>query len=713
MRDMANEYTQNGRPLRVDTELGDDVLLLNGLNGLEAVSVPFNFQLDVLSVQPDIDPHAILRTAVVISLRLPDGSDRVIHGIVSRFAQLGMSDDLVYYRAEVVPWLWFLSLSRESRIYQEMTVPDILEQVFKRAGYADFEFRLTRTPPERPYCVQYRETHLDFISRLLEEEGLFYFFEHSGDRHVLVVADDNGSSNAIEGGEALRFAPDGRAEGAVVSQLEREHRVHSGRIDLRDYDALKPAVRLHATLGEDNEELYDYPGQYQTRDHGDRVARLLLEAEEADRQVVRGDSDSAGLAPAHHFTLREHYRKDANGKYFITQVQHHAHAGEYRAWEQKAPLTYQNEFLAIPHDTPYRPPRRTPRPVIQGTQTAVVVGPKGEEIYVDRHGRVKVQFHWDREGQRDENSSCWIRVATPWAGKGRGAVFLPRIGDEVVVGFEEGEPDRPLIVGSVYNGDNPTPWELPENQTQSGVRSRSSKEGGTENFNEIRLEDKKGQEQIYVHAERNLRVNVEANESRAIGGQVDTVVTGSRRVWVRAEKAVKYKEDGPGGYEYTGDMLRVDGERTVDVKGHMNHVFRTGHSQLVLDGVHNIVVEKGNQHIELHEGSQFIELTDGDQQTTLESGDQVVKLVAGSQEIVLVSGDRSVAAQAGSITETAMKGIELKVGASSIKIDQTGITISGPVVKLEGRIQAQVDGSVTEIGGKALLRAQGGVMMLG
>jgi type VI secretion system secreted protein VgrG len=713
MRDMANEYTQDGRPLRVDTELGDDVLLLNGLNGLEAISMPFSFQLDVLSVFPDIDPLAVLRTAVAISLRLPDGNDRVIHGIVSRFAQLGMRDDLVYYRAEVVPWLWFLSLSRESRIYQEMTVPDILEQVFKRAGYADFEFRLTRTPPERPYCVQYRETHLDFISRLLEEEGLFYFFEHSGDRHVLVVADYNGSGVAIEGGEQLRFAPDGRAEGGSVSQLEREHRVHSGRVELRDYDALKPAVRLHATLGEDDEELYDYPGQYQTRDHGDRIARLLLEAEEADRQVVRGESDSAGLAPARHFTLRDHYRKDANGKYFITQVQHHAHAGEYRAWDRKAALTYHNEFLAIPHATPYRPPRRTPRPVIQGTQTAVIVGPKGEEIYVDRHGRVKVQFHWDREGQRDENSSCWIRVATPWAGKGRGVVFLPRIGDEVVVGFEEGEPDRPLIVGSVYNGDNPTPWELPENQTQSGVRSRSSKEGGTENFNEIRLQDKEGQEQIYIHAERNLRVNVEANERRTIGGHSASDVHGARRTFVRGELPVSGDGDddsddsgGAGGSGTSwvdfgsswatntsaGEYLEVDEDYFVYVgKSEVHQVENYG---LIVRGDKQLtVVETGDQDLQIHRG------------------DQKVELGAGNQEITLLRGDRTV--KAGKITETAMKGIELKVGASSIKIDHSGITISGPVVKLEGRIQAAVDGSMTDLTGKALLRAQGGVMILG
>ena len=346
------EYTQTERPLRVHTKLGGDVLLLAGFNGQEAVSHPYTFQLDLLSERSDIEPTEILRTEVLVEVDVNAVHTRYIHGIVSRFAQLGMDDDLAFYRAEVVPWLWFLNLSRESRIYQELTVPDILEQVFKRLGYSDFELRLTRTYPQRLFCVQYRETHFAFVSRLMEAEGMFYFFEHTDEKHLLVITDDSSNSAPVVGPEAIRFSAEGHADEYVVREFEREHRVHAGRMTLWEYDYLKPTTDLAAWQGSESEEVYDYPGGYREHDDGDRLARLLLEAEETQRQLVRGSGNASGLVPGCHFRLEDHFLRSVNGKYLITQVQHTAHGGSYRAWDGDAQLQYHNTFLAIPHDTP-------------------------------------------------------------------------------------------------------------------------------------------------------------------------------------------------------------------------------------------------------------------------------------------------------------------------------------------------------------------------
>src|SRR5437016_1347228 len=545
-------YTQSKRSMKVDTALGADVLLLDGFAGDEGVSTPFFYTLDLLSEDASIDAKKLLRSAVVVTLELADGGPRIIHGLVRRFVQLGRSEDkLTTYRAEVVPWLWFLSLSSECKIFQNLSVLDIIEKVFKAQGYNDFQIKCTKSYPKREYCVQYRETHLNFVSRLMEEEGIFYFFEHSKDKHVLTLADANSAVKPCPGQATARMAVQSGAwqEVDVVTAFEREHAVQSDKVTLRDYDYLQPSLQLeNSVAGDGKSEVYDYPGNFLKPDEGDRYARLRLEEHEAWRQVVRGASTCRAFQSGWRFDLKEHYRSDANQTYMLVHVQHAGHSGGYHAGEADGPQ-YHNSFVAIPHSVPFRPPRTSHKPLVWGSQSAVVVGKSGEEIWVDKHGRVKVQFHWDRNGKKDESSSCWVRVSSAWSGKNWGVVHIPRIGQEVIVDFLEGDPDRPIITGRVYNADQTPPYALPGDQTQSGVKSRSSKGGGTDNFNEIRFEDKKGSEQIVIHAAKDEQIDGENTDSV-------TIKTGDASITMKNNGDIQIK----------GNNITIQGSGKIAIK---------------------------------------------------------------------------------------------------------------------------------------------------
>jgi type VI secretion system secreted protein VgrG len=491
------EYSQADRKFRVDTPLGTDVLLLERFEGEEAISQPFRFTLDLVSEDPAIDAAALLRKPASVSMELPDGGTRTIHGRVRRFEQLGREagEGLVSYRAEVVPWLWFLSLASDCRIFQNKSVPDILEQVFKDFGFSDFRANLTGSYEPREYCVQYRETYLDFVSRLMEEEGIFYFFEHAEDKHTLVLADAPSAVKPCPAQAKARFVPQAGPEmhEDVVLGVAVEHSARTGKVTLRDFNYLTPDTSLSSEVkGEAKEEHYDYPGGYATRAQGDRYARIALAAREAEGEQLHGTGTCRAFQAGFRFGLVEHYRADLNAQWQLMRVAHVGTSGGFGTGRGADDADYSNSFTCIPHGVPFHPRATTPRPVVAGTQTAVVVGPAGEEIFPDKYSRVKVQFHWDREGKKDQDSSCWVRVSTAWAGKGFGFLQIPRIGDEVVVAFEEGDPDRPIIVGRVYNAAAMPAWALPANQTQSGVRTRSSKGGAASNCNELRFEDKKG-----------------------------------------------------------------------------------------------------------------------------------------------------------------------------------------------------------------------------
>jgi type VI secretion system secreted protein VgrG len=588
---MAN-YVQTNRPLKVATTLGGDKFLLASVRGREAVSTPYEFRLELRSEDGAVDGKALLRTPVAVSIETDEDTPRYIHGVIRRFMQHGRRDDLFGYQVDVVPWFWLLSLSRDCRIFQNLNALEIVQQVFKDLGFKPTEhFRLacTKTPPKRDYCVQYRETHMDFVSRLLEEEGIFYFFEHTADKHVMVLADGNNAVPVCPGAPKARMGQEELAVKLdVVSSLSREHIAHTGKVTLKDYDYLQPALTLEGSISGDSvEEVYDYPGGFTTIDGGDRFARLQLEAEEAIQQTVRGESSCRGFQAGTTFDLENHFRSDVDGTYMLLEVELESQAENFLGWEQGSPFKYHNRFLAIPGQTPFRPRRRTPRPLVAGTQTALVVGPPGEEVWVDKHGRVKVQFYWDRVGNKDDKSSCWVRVSTMWAGKAWGSVSIPRIGNEVVVDFLEGDPDRPLIVGSVYNADQTPPFTLPGAGIQMGMKTRSSKGGG--GMNEISMTDTKSKELINIHAQYDMTTTVEHDMKDVVHHDRTITVDGTHTETI--SKDTKVSVTGGTLTETVSGDITIKSGAAIKVTAASSIKLVTGASSIEMDAGGTITIK--------------------------------------------------------------------------------------------------------------------------
>ena len=476
------------RRITIETPLGDDALLLRGFTGQEGLSQLFHFHLDLISENPAIPFDRMLRQRVTLRMALADGGYRYIHGVVSRFAQSGRDTRVTHYEAEVVPWLWFLTLRQDCRIFQDQCVPDIVTTLFEELGFYDYRNALEGDFPRQDYCVQYQETDFHFISRLMEQHGVFYFFEHQRDKHTLVLANAPSVHKPCPGQPRVRYAQ-------VVGELKHEDMITAWRMEqalrpgayaMTDYNFESPGANLTVQAqnngsggGHRTYERFFYPGGYRERTQGERLVQLCMEEENTSHQLVHGESTCRAFAPGYKFDLVEHYREDINTAYVLTEVHHHASLlesyGSETAWGAG---TYSNSFTCLPLRVPYRPPHQTPLPRVQGPQTAFVVGPEGEELYVDKYGRVKVQFLWDRQGQWNERSSCWLRVAQSWAGTNWGAMFLPRVGQEVIVDFLDGDPDRPIITGRVYNARAMPPFDLPRHQEWSGFMSNRLGGGG-------------------------------------------------------------------------------------------------------------------------------------------------------------------------------------------------------------------------------------------
>ncbi len=601
------EYTQQNRPLRVQTTLGEDAVLITGLSGSEGISQLFHFSLDLVApLDKPVEFDDVLSGPAVVELDLPKGT-RYFNGFISRFSQGRRDDDFIYYRAELVPHFWFWTRNLQSRIFQHMTVPDILKEVFKGLKV---DFQIQGQFEKRDYCVQYRESDFAFASRLMEEEGIFYFFKHAKDEHVLVVSNHPQSHTDLPFAHKLIYdeVGGGTREEQRIYEWSCIQEVRAGKVTLWDHCFELPHKHLEAekTIVESVQagkathslklhagqlELYDYPGGYAQRfdgvdpgggdqagelqkifDDNKRTAGIRMQEEAATALQIRGSSNCAQMDPGFKFTLERHF--DADGDYVLTQVSHTARLGaDYRSAASEF-LDYTNSFQCIPAAVPFRPSRNTPRPTVKGSQTAVVVGPAGEEIFTDKYGRVKVQFHWDREGKNNADSSCWIRVATIWAGRNWGMIHIPRIGQEVIVDFLEGDPDQPIVVGSVFNADQMPPWGLPDNKTQSGIQTRSSPGGSGANCNQIRFEDKAGGEQIHIHAEKNQDIEVENDETHSVGHDRTKTIDHDETVHVKHDRTetVDNNEKITVGANRTeqvaiNESIAVGGDRTRSVSG--------------------------------------------------------------------------------------------------------------------------------------------------
>lgn len=652
--------TQNQRIAKVSTSMGDGVFALYRMAGNESVSRLFEYDLELLSENGSVDLQALLGTTVTVELMLEDGSGRPFHGIVTRVSQLGMINDLYAYRFLIRPRLWLLTRAANCRVLSPTagggaaeaapsTVPDIIKAVLDEHGCTDYVMEFQETYQPRDFCVQYRETDFSFISRLMEDEGIYYYFRHTTSSHTLVLCDNMSSHPAFAGGTVKFYPP------ANQAARDEEHlhewilgrQIQAGAYALNDYNFETPGADLKArsTLAGDHsagdKEIYDYPGSYTAVADGERFARLEMERMRAEHEQITAQGNVRRLAVGQKFQLSGLPRSDQAREYLVLSSRFVIQSNEFGAGGQGGEV-FQSAYTLLPSQYVYRAPRLLSAPVIHGLQTAVVVGGQDDEIHTDQYGRVKIQFHWDRLGQKNENSSCWVRVAHIWAGKNWGGVFLPRVGQEVIVDFLDGNPDRPIVVGRVYNQDNMPPYALDANKTQSGIKTRSTPDGTAENFNEIRFEDKKNEEELYIHAEKDFKRVVENNDTQKIG----------------------FDKKDPG-------------DQTIDIYNH-----RT------------VTLDQGNDKL------------------TIKTGNRTVNLEQGNDELTLSSGNLTVKLDAGSISEEAAQSIELKVGSSSVKIDQSGVTIKGMTVKIQADTQAELKGLQTTVSGDGMLTVRGGLVQI-
>jgi type VI secretion system secreted protein VgrG len=694
---MAN-YTQDGRFMAINTALGKDVLLLDIFAGKEAISEPFHFKLGMFAT----DPTKVAFDKLLgqnVTVKFQQDPPRYFNGIISRLSQgqraKGLDDGtmLLRFEAELVPQLWLLKKNVQSRIFQQKSVPDILKVVLQGI---DTKFQIDGTFEPRDYCVQYRESDFDFASRLMEEEGIYYFFKHADGSHQMIVANTPQNHLAVDGPAEIKYEEihGGAREDERINVWVKTQEIRTAKQTLRDHCFELPTDNLEAAepiletvqagtishkikMGVNGTlENYEFPGRYAQRFDGidpggnpqasnlqkiyqdnKRTAKIRTQEEAAPGLVIEGESDCRVLTSGFKFTLSDHF--DANGAYVLTAIEHKADIAGAYSQAAKADTVYINKFHCIPLALPFRPTRRTHKARVDGTQTAVVVGPSGEEIFTDKYGRVKVQFFWDRQGQNDANSSCWVRVGTLWAGKQWGVIHIPRIGQEVIVAFEEGDPDQPIIVGSVYNADMMPPYELPANKTQSGMKSRSTLKGDAKTFNELRFEDKKGSEEVYFHAEKDFNRVVENNDTLKVGSD---------------------KAD--------------DGSQTVEVYKDRTESVKTGDEK--------VTIEKGKR-------THSVKMDDS---LTVESGNQVINVKTGNRDVKVDAGNDSKKVGAGKSSTEAAQSIELTVGGNSITINQQGITIKGMMVSIEGQATLDAKSPMTTVKGDGMLTLKGGITMI-
>lgn len=538
-------------PITVSSPLGDDLFLLRGMTGTERLGQPFRYELDLFSKDTAIDHQDLLGQSMTVKLALKGEGTRYFNGLVSRFEQIGYggagyAGGYARYQAILAPAMEFLKRTADCRIFQEMTAPDVIKAIFRKHDFVKFDESLFGAYRKRIYCVQYRETDADFVHRLMEEEGIYYYFHHEEGYHTLVLADSPSSHDPIAGYEEIDYygkTGQEESERECISEWRVAQEVQSGKYAHTDFDFEKPKKALLTDKSIPRQhmlaslEYYDYPGRYVESDHGKTYARVRIEELHSRYESIHGEGNARGLCVGGLFTLKKIPRQDQNREYLITAAQHQLHTEMPFEEALEAASThplYRCRLEALFSETPFRTPRITPKPLVQGPQTAMVVGKAGEEIWTDKYGRVKVQFHWDRYGKNNENSSCWVRVSHPWAGQNWGAIAIPRIGQEVIVDFLEGDPDRPIITGRVYDGDNMPPYGLPGAAVISGIKSNSTKGGG--GYNEYVMDDTKGNELIREHGqydkdstiEHDLREHVLNDRSRDVTRD-ETVQIGNDR----------------------------------------------------------------------------------------------------------------------------------------------------------------------------------------
>ena len=684
--------------------------------GTEGISELFEFQVDFASDDPAIDFDATIGKPAVLEMQTND-DPRIVHGIVSCIEEVGVGPKFTNYAATIVPALWTFGLRKDCCIYQAQNVPDVIKDILVSGGLesgTDFDIRLKGSYPKMEYCVQYRESDLEFVTRLMEETGIFYFFEHATDGHKLVLADDKGEHADIGGPAVLAFrAVDTGMQSEVeeVTRLRYARSLRTGAVAMRSFNFEKTQLSLETTskAGDDTDYVdYDFDGRYFSENSGKDLAKIKQEAYAVSRRTLSGTSNCRHFTAGFKFAVSEHPRDDCNSDYVLTKVSHAAvqpqAAGADGMGGASDEPAYSNTFDAIPADVTFRPQQVTERGLVEGPQTAVVTGPAGEEIHCDAHGRVKVKFHWDRLGAKDEKSSCWVRVSQSHR---INDLAIPRVGEEVIVDFLEGDPDQPIITGRVYNGTKQSPYSLPGDKTKSSFKTYSSPGGG--GFNELRFEDSSGSEEVFMHAQKDMNVKVLNDRTRDIGhddkqlvGNDETLevkrdrfrtVGRNEAVDIGADQLIKIKADrteSVGGNE----SVKIDKNLTHEVEGTRTEKtgkerttsvgakdsLTVGDDQEVSVGGGQTTNVKGDYSLEV-KGDASVEVK-GDHETSVKG-----KLTAEAKKDVGIKSGKKVTIEAGD-------EMKLECGSASITLKKSGdIVIKGKKIDMKADGDIQIKGS--------------------
>lgn len=687
------------------------------MEGWDEISRPFAYSLLISTKDMELDPLKVLGTKAEI--KVEGETPRTFHGHVADMALKDIRDDLSFYRLTLRPWLWFLSLDSDNRIFQEKTTPDIIEEVLQSWPEAKFKLKLQARYEKREYCVQYGESDMDFIQRLMEDEGIFYFFTHDDDGHTMVIVDGNEAMQPAEGGETVPYEPDSRiafAEGDFITQWIPKSTVRSGKFTQTDYDFKKPAFDL-MTLTEspvghaqDKGEVYHYPGRYLELSPGDAIAARRLHELQADKHRISAKGTARHLRSGNTFKLELFPRESENREYFVIRADYTMWDEELRAGQAQEGSGYEVSLDLAPKDVTFRPPRRTPKPRMQGPQTAVVVGPAGAEIFCDEYSRVKVHFHWDRLDGKDENSSCFVRVSAAWAGAGWGFIQIPRIGHEVIVDFLEGDPDQPIITGRVYHAQNTVPYGLPDNASQSGWKSWSTPTTG--GYNELRFEDKAGAEEVYFQAEKDHTELVKNNETRTIGNDwVEDVghdatqsIGHDRTESVANDKSVSVGNNrtvqiGVNDDETVGSnrTLTVGADETITIGANSTENIGSHHSQTVgLTQTITVALLRTDTV-----GAAEIRTVGAEQANTI--GGRRVMTVGASQTHSIGSNDGWSIGGAQSVTIAKDQAVSVG-GAMTVKVakDQTTEVSGGQTTKVAKKALHEIGEDMAIISGKTI-----------
>ena len=598
MADADARLAQAPRLLAIETPLGPDALVLRGLSVSEAISRPFLIEATVLARRAEVSPADLIGKAVTCSLRRPSCPERHFHGVVRSFSKVGlMHRSLAEYRLEAVPRLWNLSRTADCRVFQNMSVPDIVRAVVEEGAAAPLSFATEPSQTKRPYTVQYNETDLDFVQRLLDEIGCGYFFRHERGQHTMVVTAANAGFPSVADGPLVVREDGGDSPEALTEWREARRAGPTSAVAL-DYDMLKPSQLLRDAKGAaaasgGEWEVFRWPGGQAVRPDA-QPARLDLEAAEGGGQVLAAAGSAPGVFAGGKLAVRLALG-GATENFVVTEVRHDAHDDTHLV-SSGGGAGYRNALSLIPVARTWRNPAPRPRTALPGVQSAIVTGPQGEEVHCDEYGRIRLRFLWDRKGERDDRSSCWVRVAQPWAGKGRGFWALPRIGDEVLVAFVDGDADRPVVIGSLYNAEADPPFPLPANATQTGILTRSSKGGARSNANMLRFEDKKGSEEVALTAERDLTVDVERDATETVKrNRSTTVAEGDDTLEVRQ-----------------GDISVKAAAGTITLEAAQRITLKVGSTEVVLDQMSvsiktGQVSVKGDMMVRVESGGNLIE----------------------------------------------------------------------------------------------------------